>query len=176
MIQSKTHGSVALCVDRLEQILRQAIDLHAQLVQCIKTQQDALRTANTGELARCLAAERDLVNAIDAMEQRLKVVTATLATQLGVTSAGEIRLDQVVELLDGEAGERVAELGATLRESLESAQREGGVLRDSCRALLGHVGGLMQKIQGDLSQTKTYGRDGRVGKFARVSERVDMRS
>jgi hypothetical protein len=176
MIQSDVQVNVQMCVDRLVQILREAIELHAQLVLCIQTQQQALRTANTTELAKCLSTERDLVNAIDAMEQRRKVVTAALATKLDVTSDGEITLSQLVAVLDDESGDRIAELGTQLRESLETAQREGGVLRESCTALLGHVGGLMQTIQVGLSQTKTYGRDGRVGRVARLSDRVDVRS
>lgn len=177
MIQTNHDMSIDVCVDRLEQVLREATKLNAQLVQCIRSQQAALSSADTKSLAQLLAQERDLINAIDGLEQRRQVVTATMATKLGLTSDGPIGLAELVSGLEDEtvAG-RLLEAGLALRTGLEEARKEGGVLQSSCVALLGHVGGLMQSIRVGMSQTKTYGRDGRVGHHARVSERLDVRS
>lgn len=162
-------SGVAVCVERLEEILAEAATLNAELLECVKAEREALRTANTMELAGRLRQERDLVDRIDSLEQRRKVVTATLATTLQLDTSGlpgEVRLSDLAARLGEPDASRLLALGRKLRAVIEAVKKEGGIVRESCEALLSHVCGLMQKVQMELSQTKTYGRDGRIGPAA----------
>lgn len=176
MPELRTGTGIGICVERLEQILREGTTMNRDLFQCITDSQDCLRTADTMRLALCLKRERDLVDAIDRLEQRRKVVAATLASAMGMTSDGEIRLGALAQAVGEPAQSILLELGEALRESITAVRDAGGVLQDSCEALLGHVSGLMQTIQAGLSKTKLYGRDGRIGASAAMCGGLDLRT
>lgn len=176
MPELRTGNSVQVCVQRIEQILREATDLNRDLLACITESQQCLRNADTPRLAACLKRERDLVNTIDGLEQRRKVVAATLATALGLASEGEIRLGHLAEALGEPSRSRLLELGEDLRAGIVQVREAGGVLRESCEALLGHVSGLLQSIHAGLSRTKVYGRDGRIGIGAAACGGLDLRT
>lgn len=176
MLELRNGTGIGICVQRLEQILREAITLNRDLFKCISDSQDCLRTADTPRLALCLKRERELVDAIDRLEQRRKVVAATLASAMEITSEGEVRLRALAEAVGEPAQSVLLELGETLRESISAVRDAGGVLQDSCEALLGHVSGLMQTIQAGLSKTKLYGRDGRIGVNAAMCGGLDLRT
>ena len=177
MPELRTGVGVSVCVQRLEQILREATRLNQELLACIIGSQQCLRTAETTRLASCLKRERELVDAIDSLVQRRKVVTATLATTLDMTtSADEVRLSDLAEILGEPTRSLLLELGESLRESIMGVRDAGGVLRDSCENLLGHVSGLMQTIHAGLSRTKVYGRDGRIGASAAMCGGLDLRT
>jgi len=176
MPELRTGTGIGICVERLEQILREATTMNRDLFQCIMDSQNCLRTADTMRLALCLKRERELVEAIDRLEQRRKVVVATLASTLGMVSEEEIRLGALAQAVGEPAQSTLLELGETLRESITVVRDAGGVLQDSCEALLGHVTGLMQTIQAGLSKTKLYGRDGRIGAGAAMCGGLDLRT
>lgn len=168
--------SVNVCVQRIEQILRDATKMNRDLLGCIVDSQDCLRSADTKRLTSCLKRERELVEAIDALEQRRKVVAATLATALGQSSETEMRLTSLAEALGEPNRSRLLALGEELRESILDVRDAGGVLRDSCENLLGHVSGLMQSIHAGLSRTKVYGSDGRIGVSAAMCGGLDLKT
>lgn len=177
MPELRTGTGVSICVQRLEQILREATTLNEELLGCLTASQECLRTADTSRLAQCLKKERDLVSAIDSLEQRRKVVAATLASALELaTDEGEIRLSSLAEALEEPTRSELLELGESLKQSIGAVQNAGGVLRDSCASLLGHVSGLMQTIQAGLSKTKLYNRDGRIGVNSAVCGGLDLRT
>ncbi len=176
MPELRTGNGVQVCVQRIEQILREATDLNRHLLACITDSQECLRAADTTRLAACLKRERDLVNAIDSLEQRRKVVAAALATTLDLRAEGEVRLCDLAEALGEPNRSRLLDLGEDLRAGIVQVRAAGGVLRESCEALLGHVSGLLQSIHAGLSQTKVYGRDGRVGLGAAVCGGLDLRT
>ncbi|GEM_PF-4241841 len=176
MPELRTGTGIGICVQRLGQILREAITLNQNLLQCITDSQECLRTANTARLVLCLKKEREFVDSIDRLEQRRKVVAATLASALGITCDNEVRLSDLAEAVGEPAQSLLIELGESLRESITAVQQAGGVLRESCESLLGHVSGLMQTIQAGLSKTKLYGRDGRIGVNAAMCGGLDLRT
>jgi flagellar biosynthesis/type III secretory pathway chaperone len=163
-MQSIENNSVAVCVERLEQVLREACELNAQLLTCLREEREALRTADTANLAQRLRCERELVDAIDRLEQRRKVVTGALATTLGLETDGEeIRLREIAGKIGEPHESQLNQLGGELRTLIEQVREEGGVMRESCASLLNHVRGLMQTLRAGLSETKVYGPDGRIG-------------
>jgi len=176
MLELRNGTGISVCVQRLEQILREATALNHDLLKCITDSQDCLRAADTSRLALCLKRERELVDAIDRLEQRRKVVAATLASAMGMASEGEIRLGTLAQAVGEPAQSTLVALGESLRQAITAVREAGGVLQDSCEALLGHVSGLMQTIQAGLSRTKLYGRDGRIGVNAAMCGGLDLRT
>lgn len=176
MPELRSGTGIGICVQRLEQILREGAELNGELLACITDSQQCLRTADTARLALCLKKERELVDAIDRLEQRRKVVAATLASALEISCEQEVRLGDLAEALGEPAQSTLVELGEALRSSITAVREAGGVLRDSCESLLGHVTGLMQTIQAGLSKTKLYGRDGRIGVNEAVCGGLDLRT
>ena len=71
-------------------------------------------------------------------------------------------MQDIARVVPEAARGKLLELGARLRECIETVRAEQAVVEAASRALLGHMEGLFRQVSARLSHAGTYGRGGGV--------------
>lgn len=166
--------SVSRLATELESTLRAQLRAHEELAPLLDRKRVAIRTADLDELSRVVEAEREIVRRLERLEQARPAQVRRLAAALGRPDAST--LSALADLLDEPVARRLLALRGQLREAIEHARRESGVLRAATDALSQHLTGMLQSVQGALSAARVYGRGGRVDGGAPLRCAVDLRS
>lgn len=113
-----------MTVDRLEEILRQEVEVSQALLHVLEQEQQAIVRMNLEQLDALVVQEHDLLRSVQRLEKdRIKFLEAALPTSRrkqgqGIESPPALR--ELVKLLDSADAERIARLGNALRQEVES--------------------------------------------------------
>lgn len=154
-------------------------DLQAQferLTALAAERLEAMRTADTGRLARCIAEENVAVQAVAEIEKRRITAVGRLAERFGSSERAQTRLSWLAERVGGAIGDRLASRASELKSRIESLTKANEVGRLTASSLSSHMEGLWRQAVQVLNHAQTYGRMGVVGAGPAVISAVDVRS
>ncbi|MGE3109425.1 MAG: flagellar export chaperone FlgN [Phycisphaerales bacterium] len=164
----------------LESVLHDLIVEHEQLLTLAGAQKAAIRQANPSAMGPIIESQNAIVQRIADLEKRRLTIVATLGERLGLAGNGA-RVDRptlawLAGGLPAGVSDRIARIGARLRELLRRLQQENAALREAASALATHMEAVMRQIAGKLSHAGLYGRQGTVETRVQVMSALDVRS
>lgn len=166
-------------VELLRQLLVKQLELHDQLLACVHSKREAIRTANIKEMTACCEREHRLTERLRELDGRRPGIVQHLARLLGIaeTNANSISAMEIAERLEEPSQGVIAALAAQLRDRLRDVKRAHSIVRSASEALGRHMSGIMQGVQAMLNQTGVYERRGRiVSTTPTISGGVDLKS
>ncbi len=141
---------------KLENCLRQLLDLNRQLLDVVTQKQQALRNAQPQRLAQLVEREQVVLQRIGQEEmQRQEIVTA-----LSRGAGQPKRLSQIADEAPEPVRGRLLVHHQSLRELLEQVRRANDVARRATDGLLRHMRGVVQMVTRAVNVNGTYGRQG----------------
>lgn len=145
-------------VERLEPLLQSMIVEHECLLELCKQHQDAIRIADTDQLAKVIEQTNEIMCRIGRLDQQRDAIARSVspATQAQPT------ITEMSRHLPEPARGRTKDLADQLRGLAKQVHEEHTVLRAASEVLMIHMSGLMQQVSQRLSHSGTYGRHGVV--------------
>jgi hypothetical protein len=171
--------SVEAAAAELETILHELIVEHEQLLTLAAAHKKALREASATSLGPIVESQNMIVQRVAELEKRRLALVASLGERLGLGKTGSADRPSLAWLATGlpaNVGERLARIGARLRELLKKLQQEHAALRDAAATLATHMEAVMRQVAGRLSHAGVYGRTGTVETRVQVMSALDLRS
>ncbi len=154
-------------------------DLDAQfqrLGALAKERLEAMRSADTARLARCIASENDAVQAVAEIERRRIVAVGRLAARFESQAGAQTRVSWLAERVGGSIGERIGRRADELKQGIAGLRKANEVARLAALNLSAHMEGLWRQAAQALNHSKTYGRQGLVAPGAAVVSAIDMKT
>lgn len=144
----------------LEQVMRQLLDLHRELLDLLKRKREMLRTNDAGATIDLCALEHEkLQKVIELEKRRLNLVAdLTLAVDPGVSEP--MCLTDLAERLGEPVRGRLLVSRQQLLEQMKCVQQETSVVRRATETLAKHMQGIVQTIGAISSGVSTYGSGG----------------
>jgi hypothetical protein len=163
--------------EALEGVLRRQLACHARLLELVHGKREAIRTADVEKITRLCRDEEDLLCRAAALEKEREQIAAAAAKAGVAAPRGErLRAADIAERLEEPGRSRVHALAAQVREAVTELRRQSSIVRAAAESLSAHMAGILQVIQGAMSQARVYGRKGRIAVGAPVQSAVDLRS
>lgn len=162
----------------MERILRGQLELWRRVVSAIDVQREALRSADGPTLERAAIEQQQLTKPLATLDQQRERLAAMLQKQAVPGVRDILPLMQLLSVVtvDLQQRDRMMALARDLRETIETAKRRGGVVRDAAETLARHVMGIQQIVHSALSRAGVYGRRGRLALGSATPAAVDMKS
>lgn len=157
-----TGASEATLSAELEALLRDLIVCYEQLYSLTKLTMGAMREADTGKLAACVAQQNELVQRVAEAEKRRIRVVGSLAERLGSPARTQTTVTWIAERVGGETGQRLRVLARALRALLERVRGANASTHAAADMLARHMEGILRRVAGDLRHAGLYGRGGAV--------------
>ncbi len=157
----------------LELLLGQLIDRHRELLDCLASKQEAIRSAQVDQLEPLCAREREVAIRINELDRRRQILSVQI---LGLPKDSKPALGQLLDSAPGSVKERVRAAANSLRALVLEVKRRSTVVRQAAEALSAHLSGLMQTIHAAISSARVYGRRGRILTPSVEMSAVDIRS
>lgn len=169
----RTHDPL---LERIESILRRQLLAYEHLESLLERKREAIRQARANDMAVLCHEEHPLVQRIAELEKERLTAVGVLTEQANPGAAHPLAMREIALLAEGEQRERLIGLGARVVEVVERVQRQSSVLRAAAEQLSRHITGVLQVVQGALSQAGVYGRRGRLAVGVPVQSMVDFKS
>jgi len=150
--------------------------VHRRLLEHLQDKREAIRRADVDRVGACCVAERQLLSEIQRLEAQRADVVAGVTGLLEPGRTEPMPLTDITPHLPAPVGERLLEMRAGLRRTLEEAGRLSAIVTAAADAVGTHLAGLVQTLGKVLAGPGTYGRRGRVDNAAASPMRLDMTS
>ncbi|MCC5824501.1 MAG: flagellar protein FlgN [Phycisphaerales bacterium] len=153
--------------DRLDALLATLIEEHRTLLALARDHRDALAHADAARLEDIVTRTGEVLSRISDIETERQRLTAGPDGRPGT-------MDELLRAAEEADRRRLSDRAGTLRDLIQTVQREHEVVRTASEALATHMRGLMQQVASKLSHAGTYGRRGRVEPVGTVVSGVDI--
>lgn len=157
---------------RLEDLLREQLEIHERLLELIGHKRQAVREARIDAIQSLCEDEGVLASRLAAAERQRQALLEAMAT----SDAGTMTIADVAARAPEDVGARMLALAGQLRESVQRVQRESSIVRAAAEALSRHMSGVVQTVHSALSRARVYGRQGRILLGAQMEFHVDLKS
>jgi hypothetical protein len=177
-MKSTSEKSVVVnaCIEALERILRDQIEMHRHLLQCISRKKVAISTAHITDITKLCGEENVIVQRLAESEKHRLALVGKLTQVLDSKAAKPLTVMEIAAQAREPQQSRIAALAAQLRESLEQVQRESSIVRTAADALGRHMSGIMQTVHAALSRARVYGQRGRIAIGVQMPSVLDIKS
>ena len=162
-------------VSALIPVLDQQVSGLRGLQACLQHRREAIRSANAETLVRLVDEEHHLTRALAQIDAQRSHVVAALTRAVAPGRTNPLRLTELLDRLDAEQSTRLTERAETLRQLTREIRHDGQVLRQATEALSRHMAGIMQSVQGVLSQAGVYQKQGRLQAQPALESNIDVR-
>ncbi len=153
--------------DRLDTLLSTLIDEHRALLALAHDHRDALGQADARRLQAVVEQTGEVLERIRTVEDERRRLVAR-------PDGRPNTIDELLQVVGEADRHRLSGRAATLRDLIQTVQREHETVRLASEALATHMKGLMQQVAAKLSHAGTYGRAGRVVPVGTVVSGVDI--
>ena len=147
-------------VASLEQVIRQLLDLHGELLDLLKRKQEKLRANDAQAMMDCCTLEHEKMQRIAELEKRRLTLAADLTLAVDPGAAEPMRLAELAERLDEPMRGRLLVLRQQLLETMKNVQSETSIVRLATETLAKHMQGIIQTIGAISTGVSTYGSGG----------------
>ncbi|MBL1218192.1 MAG: flagellar protein FlgN [Planctomycetes bacterium] len=163
---------------KFDRILSEYINLQQSMLTCLHRQHEAMRRGDATQMESCAQEQQALAATLMTLDERRLDSVRALIAELGLesTTAGRTAkaaqataeqalpatMTELIEHLPADLAEPVREKTKRLRELTNAVRRQGEVVRKTAENLLGHVSGLIQRINRLVNVTGLYQPDGRI--------------
>jgi hypothetical protein len=155
----------------LEEVLLSQESGYRALRELVRARREAIRAADLERLKQTLDQERLAVSRLGDLDRKRTELAVGLAKRLGVIpahakgsgpGAGQApALSALLAKVPGALRERLSAIAERLRDEINAARQESGIVRDAAERLAQHVAGILQSVSATFASSKTYGRGGR---------------
>lgn len=173
--QTRTMPRPHTCT-RFDRILSEYISLQQSMLDCLRRQHEAMRRGDAARMEACAGEQQALAATLMNLDERRLDSVRELIIELGLDAApdGRTRPDapsdrtlpdtmtQLIQYLPPDVAQPVHEKAQRLRELTAAVRRQGEIVRATAEHLLGHVSGLIQRINRLVNVTGLYQHDGRI--------------
>ncbi|MEM9414896.1 MAG: flagellar protein FlgN [Planctomycetota bacterium] len=146
----------------LEATLAQLAERHEQLLSLMQRQREALRKAETEQIAALSRQENAVVQTISTLEKRRLEQVASLTQVVSPGAAQPMRMRELAERLPEPARGRLLVLRQQLRERIVAVKEQSSVSRRASEALMNHMQGLVQSLSHASVRGAGYDRPGQA--------------
>lgn len=150
------------------------ITTYEGLLDSANTRREAMHSADTGALSRCMERDAGLVQEIAQLETRRERVVAQLANDLGSDKGAHTTLTWIARRAPEPWRESLVERADKLRVLIHESRKAGEQTRLAAEILSTHMQGLMKQVHAKLNHAKTYGRLGSVETGRSVVSALDL--
>lgn len=163
-------------IARLERIMRDQLQGHELLLECIHRKREAVRTADLDSIASICQREHTIVQRLAEMEKARLELIGKLTEALDSQAKAPLTVSRIAEAIDDPVRSRLCALAEKLRCTVLEARQASSVVRAATEALARHMTGIMQTVQSVLSQARVYSHSGRIAAGAQYQFCVDVTS
>jgi hypothetical protein len=168
--------SIDALASTLERVLRAELDLHQQLLRCVREKRESVRTAAIARVTEICVQERTLVQALTTVEkQRVKII-GDLSKVMKPESTQPLTLTAIALETASPQQDRLLAFAGQLRETVTDLRRESSIVRSAAESLSRHMSGVVQTVHAALSRARVYGDRGQIAMGSQVQSVVDIRS
>lgn len=153
--------------NRLDALLSTLIDEHRALLALAHDHRTALGQADARRL-------QTIVEQTGQVLERIHTIEAERQQLVARPDGRPNTIDELLQVVGEADRHRLSDRATTLRDLIQTVQREHEAVRVASEALATHMKGLMQQVAGRLSHAGTYGRAGRVTPVGTVVSGVDI--
>lgn len=169
-------GHHADLTGRLIDLLRVQIGHHDQLERLLEEKRSAIARADGFAIEAISRREHAFVQSGAEIEKQRLVIVGDLTRIMDPSRTEPFRLRALAERIDGPQGDELNVLAEQLRARIRAVQGLNDVLRKATDSLGAHLAGVMQIVQGALSQARVYSRSGRVDPGTPLATSLDVSS
>lgn len=166
----------AAWTERLIDLLGVQIGHHDQLKRLLEEKRSAIARADGFAIEAISRREHALIGSLTEIEKQRLVMVGELTRIIDPSQPEPFRLRLLAERIDGPEGDELRGLAEQLRSRITTLQGLNEVLRKATESLSAHLAGVMQIVQGALSQARVYSRSGRVDPGAPLATSLDVSS
>ena len=156
---------------RLEALIEELTEIHEQLLELTFEHREAVRLAQSEEIAACVRRQRELIERIGFLDSQRR---ALIEEMLPGVPAREVTLTNLARMLAGPARDRIEAAATRLRELIGAIASENKAVGEATSVLLGHMDGMVRQFATTLSKSGTYGRCGSVRTDTRIASGIDL--
>jgi hypothetical protein len=167
---------VGACADAMERILRDQLELHRNLLQCIARKKHAIRTADIASVTKICGEENGIVQRLAESEKQRLALVGKLTQFINPKAQTPLTIVDIASLSPEPQRSRTVVLAAQLREILQQVQRESSIVKNAAETLSRHMSGIMQTVHAALSRARVYGHRGRIAVGAQMPSVLDIKS
>jgi flagellar FlgN protein len=147
----------------LTHTLESMIDEHGILLDAVREHRAALSRADREAVAEAMRVQTETIGRIRDLDKDRRNAFGHATT-----------VQDIASVVHEEARAELLELGAKLRECIETVRAEQAVVEVASRALLGHMEGLFRQVSARLSHAGTYGRGGCIDAGQQIVSGMDL--
>ena len=145
---------------QLEQILRQQLTLHGELLELLKNKRDVLRKSDTRAAIALCTLEHEKIQKIAELEKQRLTVVADLTLAADPQAKEPLRMGELADRLQEPDRGRLLVLRQQLLERMKDVHQETGIVRKATETLAKHMHGIVQTIGALSAGVSTYGSRG----------------
>lgn len=179
--------NIPQAVEALTQLLRQHLDVHRALMECIGRKREAIRKADLAVVSAISKQEAPMLTRLSELEKKRAALIGQLSAALrppetktkegtGAGTRASMTVKQIATAAGEARGRELLAVAVELKALATSVQRANSIVRDAADALARHMAGVMQTVGSALSSARVYGRRGQVALGAQMHFSVDMKS
>ena len=161
--------------EQLLHILTSMEEVHQDLLECLGSKREAVRRADPASLGNANEAEVRIIRRLVDLDSSRSDTVLRIVEAAGREPRDDVPVSELAEFFPTEIQSGLLETRGRLQDLIAQVQNESISLRDTCGILRGHVDGLVQRIQGEMSRTKVYGRSGRIENESSGCATLDIR-
>jgi hypothetical protein len=174
MPDARAHpDDLAAACERLASILDELARAYEAIEASVERRESAVRGADLAALARAVAEESAVIQAVAEIEQRRGRLAEAIAGALGAPSANDVNARWIAQRVPA-CAQRLLAASGSLRERVERVQRRNASARVALETLASHMKGLLQTAERRMSHAGVYGRRGAVEAGAPVLSAMDV--
>lgn len=176
VIAPEKSALIKACVDATERILRDQLEMHRTLLQCIARKKHAIRTADIAGVTRICGEENAIVQRLAETEKQRLALLGRMTQFVNPGADRPLAVTELAEHAPEPQRSRIIALAVQLREALQQVQKESSVVRAAAETLSRHMTGIMQTVHAALNRTRVYGHRGRISTATQFPAVVDIKS
>ena len=173
---SEKSAVINACIEALERMLRDQLEMHRRLLECISRKKVAIAAAQIAEVTRICGEENAIVQQLAESEKHRLALVGKLTQVIDCKSEKPLTVMAIAAEAREPQRSRVVALAGQLRDSLERVQRESSIVRTAADALSRHMSGIMQTVHAALSRARVYGQRGRIAIGVQMPSVLDIKS
>jgi len=177
MKQATPVASARPSTDALASILRMQIAHYDRLLAVLEQRRTAIAQADGRTLELLGSQEKRLVDALGDLDLKRRTAVMDLSRAFRADGGQPMRVREIASLADPpDARSDLIALADALEAKVRAVQAAHAVVRKATNALSAHLAGVMQVVQGALSQARVYSRRGCVDPGAPLASSLDITS
>ncbi len=160
MVEKTGNAHTPARIASLEQVLRQQLSLHGELLELLKRKRDVLRSNDTKAAIDLCTLEHEKIHKIAELEKQRLGLIAEMTLSIDPQAKEPMRMAELAQRFEEPTRGRLLVLRQQLLERMKAVHTETGIVRRATETLAKHMHGIVQTIGALSTGVSTYGSRG----------------